>query len=68
MDVGIVRCRTPVAFLQGVWVAEPYRRRGIARSLPAAAEIWARELGCGEFASDALLDNVASHTFPSAPV
>ena len=57
---------TPVAFLEGVWVAAPYRRRGIARSLLAAAEIWARELGCTEFASDALLDNVASHTFHRA--
>lgn len=54
---------TPVAFLEGVWVAQAHRRRGIARALLAAAEVWVRELGCTEFASDALLDNVASHAF-----
>jgi aminoglycoside 6'-N-acetyltransferase I len=30
------------------------------RALVAAAEAWARGMGCGEFASDALADNTAS--------
>jgi aminoglycoside 6'-N-acetyltransferase I len=55
-------CETsPVAFLEGLWVGLPYRRRGIARQLIGAAEDWARSLGCREFASDALVGNIPSH-------
>jgi aminoglycoside 6'-N-acetyltransferase I len=55
-------CETsPVAFLEGLWVEVPYRRRGIARLLIAATEDWARSLGCQEFASDALIGNIPSH-------
>jgi aminoglycoside 6'-N-acetyltransferase I len=55
-------CETsPVAFLEGLWVEAPYRRQGIARLLIAAAEDWARSLGCHEFASDALIGNIPSH-------
>jgi len=60
-------CETsPVAFLEGIWIAPSYRRRGVARLLIAAAEEWARELGCAEFASDALIDNIASRAFHTA--
>ena len=31
------------------------------RALVAAVELWTREQGCTELASDALLDNEASH-------
>jgi aminoglycoside 6'-N-acetyltransferase I len=55
-------CETsPVAFLEGLWVGLPYRRRGIARQLIGAAEDFARSLGCLEFASDALVGNIPSH-------
>lgn len=60
-------CATsPVAFLEGVYVVPEQRRRGIARQLIAAAEDWARRRGCSEFASDALLDNLASHRMHAA--
>jgi aminoglycoside 6'-N-acetyltransferase I len=60
-------CETsPVAFLEGIYVRPGHRRQGVARELVAAAEQWARERGCGEFASDALLDNDASHRFHAA--
>ena len=36
------------------------RRRGVGKALVRAAEDWAREQGCAEFASDALLDNHTS--------
>ena len=52
---------TPVGFLEGLWVEVAYRRRGIARLLIAAAEEWARGLGCRELGSDALIDNIPSH-------
>jgi len=49
-----------VAFLEGWYVAPEFRRRGIARALVEAAEQWAIEQGCTEFASDALVDNEIS--------
>jgi aminoglycoside 6'-N-acetyltransferase I len=51
---------SPVAFLEGWYVDADVRRRGVGRALVAAAEAWARERGCREFASDAHLDNPES--------
>ena len=60
-------CETsPVAFLEGLYVAPEHRRRGVARALVAAVEAWAHERGVSEFASDALLDNIESHAFHRA--
>ena len=54
-------CETsPVGFLEGWYVVPDRRRQGIGRALVAAAEQWARALGCSEFASDALADNAGS--------
>lgn len=52
---------SPVAFLEGLYVAPAFRRRGIARLLVAEVIRWARARGCHELASDAPLDNTASH-------
>ena len=52
---------SPVGFLEGLYVAPAYRRLGIARALVDAAQQWAAERGCREFASDAPLDNEVSH-------
>ena len=52
---------SPVAFLEGLYVAPAFRRRGIARLLVAEVVRWAKARGCHELASDALLDNTASH-------
>lgn len=57
---------SPVAFLEGIYVAPGHRRRGVARALIAATRDWGRAQGCAEFASDALLDNDASHAFHKA--
>jgi aminoglycoside 6'-N-acetyltransferase I len=55
-------CETsPVAFLEGIYVESWARRQGVARELVAEVERWALGLGCREFASDALLENEASH-------
>jgi aminoglycoside 6'-N-acetyltransferase I len=51
---------TPVAFLEGWYVISSARRQGAGRALVAAAEEWAREQGCREFASDTELDNTES--------
>jgi len=55
-----------VAFLEGIYVAPTHRRQGVAQALVQAAEQFGRRRGCTEFASDALLDNEASHAFHAA--
>ena len=47
----------PVGYIEGWFVREPARGQGIGARLLKAAEDWARELGCVEMASDALIDN-----------
>ncbi|MCG9915041.1 MAG: GNAT family N-acetyltransferase [Phenylobacterium sp.] len=57
-------CHTsPVAFLEGIYVVPERRGSGAARALTFAVEAWGRRMGCTEFASDALIDNLASHDF-----
>ena len=57
-------CETsPVGYLEGIYVEEAYRNRGVARSLCEECEKWARELGCSEFASDCELTNTVSLRF-----
>jgi aminoglycoside 6'-N-acetyltransferase I len=60
-------CETsPVAFLEGIWVAPRYRRSGVAQALVEATAGWGRAKGCTEFASDILADNHESHAFHTA--
>ncbi|WP_088891748.1 aminoglycoside 6'-N-acetyltransferase [Leptolyngbya ohadii] len=54
---------SPVAYVEGIYVRESYRKQGIGKSLIEFAEQWARQQGCTELASDALLDNTVSHQF-----
>lgn len=57
---------SPVAFLEGIYVAPTARKQGVARALVAAIEVWARGNGLTELASDALLDNIDSHRMHDA--
>jgi aminoglycoside 6'-N-acetyltransferase I len=50
----------PVGYLEGWYVAEDQRHRGIGGKLLAKAEQWARSHKCVEMASDALIDNEVS--------
>ena len=54
---------SPVGYLEGIFVAEKYRKQGVARDLLSACETWAKEKGCTEFASDCELSNVQSLQF-----
>ncbi len=49
-----------VGYLEGWYVVPQARRRGVGRALVAAAEQWARDQGCIEFASDTRPDNEIS--------
>ena len=54
---------SPVGYLEGIYVTESYRHHGIAKRLLHACEVWAKEQGCTEFASDCELDNTQSLQF-----
>ena len=54
---------SPVGYLEGIFVREPYRGQGVAKALLGRCEAWAREKGCREFASDCEIDNVGSLHF-----
>jgi aminoglycoside 6'-N-acetyltransferase I len=54
---------SPVGYLEGVYVDEAHRNRGVAAALLRACEAWAKEQGCAEFASDCELDNTDSLRF-----
>jgi aminoglycoside 6'-N-acetyltransferase I len=55
--------QSPVAYVEGIYLEEEARKQGIGKSLIQYAEKWALEHGCVELASDALLENKASHDF-----
>lgn len=53
----------PVGYLEGIFVLEEYRQKGISRQLLSVCEAWAKKQGCREFASDCELDNTQSLSF-----
>ena len=72
--VGVAQCQlrcdyvegtdsSPVGYLEGIYVAEEFRKQGIAKALLAACEAWAKTMGCSEFASDCELTNRESLQF-----
>jgi aminoglycoside 6'-N-acetyltransferase I len=50
----------PVGYIEGWYVSDDYRQRGVGTKLISGAEDWARSHGCVEIASDALIDNERS--------
>ena len=54
-----------IGYLEGIFVLEKFRRRGIGKVLLTACEEWAKEQGCEEFASDTELDNAEGLSFHS---
>jgi aminoglycoside 6'-N-acetyltransferase I len=55
--------QSPVAYVEGIYVKQEYRKQGVGTELIRYAEQWALEQGCIELASDALVENTASHEF-----
>lgn len=54
---------SPVGYIEGIYVAQSYRKQGISRKLVEAGEAWARAQGCSELASDTELANIDSQQF-----
>jgi aminoglycoside 6'-N-acetyltransferase I len=54
---------SPVAYVEGIYVRDDYRKQGIGAALIQSAQEWGLEQGCIELASDALIENTASHEF-----
>lgn len=50
----------PVGFVEGWFVHEAFRDRGIGKELMRTAEDWARRQGCLEMASDTWIDDERS--------
>ena len=57
---------SPVGYLEGIYVKEAFRGRGVAKELLKAGEDWAGSVGCREFASDCELSNTVSQHFHTA--
>jgi aminoglycoside 6'-N-acetyltransferase I len=57
---------SPVGFLEGLYVDPAFRKQGIGALLVSTAEGWVKDKGCREIASDALLENTASHAMHHA--
>lgn len=55
--------QSPVAYIEGIYVKENYRKQGLGKALIQHAEQWAIEQGCMQLASDALLENTESYEF-----
>lgn len=54
---------SPVGYIEGIYVEEEYRNKGISRKLVEAGEQWSKSLGCAQVASDAELHNDGSQAF-----
>ncbi len=54
---------SPVGSLEGIFVEEDFRSKGVAKALLGACESWAKKKDCREFASDCELINNASLAF-----
>lgn len=54
---------SPVAYIEGIYVKEKFRKAGIALSLIKACEAWGQDKGCTEIASDCEIENCNSINF-----
>lgn len=54
---------SPVGYLEGIYVKENHRLKGIAKELTILCQNWSKAKGCQEFASDCELTNKESLDF-----
>lgn len=55
--------QTPVAYVEGIYVAPDQQQQGVGRALIERAEQWATTQGCSELASDVMLGNSLGENF-----
>lgn len=54
------------AHVAGSWVAEQWRRRGVAKALKALGESWARRIGAHFMSTNVLVENAPMHALNRA--
>ncbi|WP_454052805.1 aminoglycoside 6'-N-acetyltransferase [Clostridium sp. Marseille-Q7071] len=54
---------SPVGFIEGIFVKENHRGKGIAKMLVRSGEEWAKSRGCTQMGSDVEFHNVGSYNF-----
>lgn len=54
---------SPVGYIEGIYVDQLHRKKGISRQLVEAGERWAKSFGCSEIASDTEMENIDSQRF-----
>ncbi len=54
---------SPVGYLEGIFVAEKYRKKGYGKQLLNKCEQWAAAKGCQEFAGDCEYQNIDGFNF-----
>lgn len=54
---------SPVGYLEGIYVREKYRKKGMAGELLTTCQTWAKKRHCSEFASDCEIENTESLKF-----
>lgn len=52
-----------VAYVEGIYVKDKYHKQGVGTALIQTGQRWGSDHGCLEIASDALIENIASHEF-----
>ncbi|NER09819.1 aminoglycoside 6'-N-acetyltransferase I [Muriicola jejuensis] len=53
----------PVCYIEGIFVASAFRKKGYAQMLVKRAEEWGKQMGCTEIASDTEVGNLDSLAF-----
>ncbi|MGB0523827.1 MAG: aminoglycoside 6'-N-acetyltransferase [Flammeovirgaceae bacterium] len=54
---------SPVAFVEGIYVNEQFRKHGLGQQLIELGCGWGKSMGCNQIGSDAELDNQPSISF-----
>lgn len=54
---------SPVGFIEGIFVKENHRGKGIGKILVRSGEEWAKSRGCTQMGSDVEFHNVESYNF-----
>lgn len=54
---------SPVAYLEGIYIKEHFRKNGFAKEIIKECEKWAKKNNCSQFASDCEISNNISEVF-----